>query len=112
LLQACNGNSQSQKLASAKKSLKAGWRKLSTAKKYISCFLNSVSLITVKRFVFSGQGAALLGGVNVLHTSFPEDPDAEYHIQGEPAFHGFCISGLALWTDTAKHKVTVLFRNN
>ena len=28
------------------------------------------------------QGAALLGGVNALHTSFPEDAEEEYQMQG------------------------------
>ena len=28
------------------------------------------------------QGAALLGGVNALHTAFPDDPEQEYQMQG------------------------------
>ena len=28
------------------------------------------------------QGAALLGGINALHTSFPDDAEEEYKIQG------------------------------
>jgi len=28
------------------------------------------------------QGTALLGGVNALHTSFPDDPEEEYKTQG------------------------------
>ncbi|XP_033127254.1 DNA helicase MCM9-like isoform X2 [Anneissia japonica] len=28
-------------------------------------------------------GAALLGGINALHTSFPEDPEQEYKVQAE-----------------------------
>jgi len=28
------------------------------------------------------QGAALLGGVNALHTAFPYDPEKEYIVQG------------------------------
>jgi len=29
------------------------------------------------------QGTALLGGVNALHTSFPDDPEEEYKVQGK-----------------------------
>ena len=36
------------------------------------------------RFLFCVlfQGAALLGGVNALHTAFPDDPEKEYIVQG------------------------------
>ena len=29
------------------------------------------------------KGAALLGGVNALHTAFPENAEEEYKIQGK-----------------------------
>lgn len=33
--------------------------------------------------IFFLQGAALLGGVNALHTAFPEDALEEYKVQGK-----------------------------
>lgn len=33
-------------------------------------------------YVFVLKGAALLGGVNALHTAFPEDAIEEYKVQG------------------------------
>lgn len=33
--------------------------------------------------MFAFQGAALLGGVNALHTAFPDDPEQEYQMQGK-----------------------------
>lgn len=36
------------------------------------------------KVVFLCQSAALLGGVNALHTAFPEDAEEEYVLQGEP----------------------------
>ena len=32
--------------------------------------------------IFHQQGAALLGGVNALHTAFPENAEEEYRCQG------------------------------
>lgn len=37
--------------------------------------------VTVQDF-FVLKGAALLGGVNALHTAFPEDAIEEYKVQG------------------------------
>ncbi|KAJ8023964.1 DNA helicase MCM9 [Holothuria leucospilota] len=41
------------------------------------------AVVAVSLMESSMQGAALLGGVNALHTSFPEDADAEYWKQAE-----------------------------
>ena len=40
------------------------------------------AVVAVSVMESSMQGAALLGGVNALHTSFPEDAEAEYMLQG------------------------------
>ncbi len=44
------------------------------------------------------QGAALLGGVNALHTAFPEDPEEEYKVQGigEVTLHDLLVTLFAL----------------
>ena len=34
------------------------------------------------------KGAALLGGVNALHTAFPENAEEEYKIQGKYLIEG------------------------
>ncbi|XP_063969321.1 DNA helicase MCM9-like isoform X1 [Lytechinus pictus] len=39
------------------------------------------AVVAVSVMESSMQGAALLGGVNALHTSFPDDPEDEYHKQ-------------------------------
>ncbi|KAH9495874.1 DNA helicase mcm9 [Bulinus truncatus] len=41
------------------------------------------SVVAVTLMESSMQGAALLGGVNILHTSFPDDADTEYLKQAE-----------------------------
>ncbi|XP_064653279.1 DNA helicase MCM9-like [Lineus longissimus] len=41
------------------------------------------AIVAVTLMESSMQGAALLGGVNALHTSFPNDPEAEYKVQAE-----------------------------
>ncbi|PIK48566.1 putative DNA helicase MCM9 [Apostichopus japonicus] len=41
------------------------------------------AVVAVSLMESSMQGAALLGGVNALHTSFPEDADTEYQKQAE-----------------------------
>ncbi len=47
---------------------------------------NEVSLVdaiaTITIMECSMQGSALLGGVNVLHSAFPDDADSEYNRQG------------------------------
>ncbi len=40
------------------------------------------AVVAVSLMESSMQGGALLGGVNALHTSFPEDPETEYRTQG------------------------------
>lgn len=40
------------------------------------------AIATVCVMECSMQGAALLGGVNVLHSAFPDDSDEEYKKQG------------------------------
>lgn len=45
------------------------------------------------------QGAALLGGINVLHSAFPADADVEYHTQGKHCIAPFdwaLVKGLVL----------------
>ncbi|XP_055900609.1 DNA helicase MCM9-like isoform X2 [Biomphalaria glabrata] len=41
------------------------------------------AVVAVTLMESSMQGAALLGGVNILHTAFPEDADTEYLVQAE-----------------------------
>ena len=40
------------------------------------------AVVAVTVMECSMQGAALLGGFNVLHSAFPKDADQEYSIQG------------------------------
>ena len=40
------------------------------------------AVLAVTLMESSMQGAALLGGVNALHTAFPTDPQEEYKLQG------------------------------
>ena len=40
------------------------------------------AVVAVTVMECSMQGSALLGGVNVLHSSFPGDADGEYALQG------------------------------
>ena len=40
----------------------------------------------------SMQGSALLGGVNILHSAFPQDADQEYSTQGEGLVVGLVAS--------------------
>ena len=40
------------------------------------------AIATVTVMECSMQGSALLGGVNVLHSAFPDDADEEYKRQG------------------------------
>ena len=46
------------------------------------CLQDAVVAVTVVEC--SMQGSALLGGVNVLHSAFPDNADEEYALQGEP----------------------------
>lgn len=52
------------------------------------------------KVVFLCQSAALLGGVNALHTAFPEDAEEEYVLQGEPLMlsdtHQLVLCGITL----------------
>ncbi|XP_033127245.1 DNA helicase MCM9-like isoform X3 [Anneissia japonica] len=41
------------------------------------------AVVAVSVMESSMYGAALLGGINALHTSFPEDPEQEYKVQAE-----------------------------
>ncbi|KAK0060388.1 DNA helicase MCM9 [Biomphalaria pfeifferi] len=41
------------------------------------------AVVAVTLMESSMQGTALLGGVNILHTAFPEDADTEYLVQAE-----------------------------
>ncbi|CAH1787204.1 unnamed protein product [Owenia fusiformis] len=45
--------------------------------------LTQDAVVAVSIMESSMQGAALLGGVNALHTSFPEDAESEYRAQAE-----------------------------
>ena len=42
------------------------------------------AIVAVTVMECSMQGSALLGGVDVLHSAFPEDADLEYLTQSEP----------------------------
>ena len=44
--------------------------------------------------LFDMQGTALLGGVNALHTSFPDDAEEEYKTQGWACVLCFVYSAL------------------
>lgn len=43
-------------------------------------------------FAFWPQGGALLGNVNALHTSFPDDPGEQYRSQCEVVLEGLGLT--------------------
>jgi DNA helicase MCM9 len=41
------------------------------------------AVVAVSLVESSMQGSALIGGIDALHTSFPNNPMEEYRVQGE-----------------------------
>ena len=50
------------------------------------------AVVAVTVMECSMQGAALLGGFNVLHSAFPKDADQEYSTQGAALIYDVCLS--------------------
>ena len=53
------------------------------------------AVVAVSLMESSMQGSALLGGVNALHTSFPDDPELEYRTQGRYSVHVSFLHAIA-----------------